>query len=117
MSDPPLIADRVMRNFFVANYSQTNVHYGEIQSLPYLIYKDAENMELLKNDIETALGKLLRGYFESVDVNVEIKNLEEEVESVQNITIDVVVQSGLNRYSLGRLIYLANGRISKIEEF
>lgn len=116
ISDPPLVADRIMRNFFVANYSQTNVHYGDIHSLPYIIYQYAEDMLSMSDAIKNNLQAMFTGFFNEVNVTVDIVDLDESIEVKKNIIIDVVLRKDVNTFSLGRLVEMTNGKISGIRE-
>lgn len=115
LSNPSLIVDRTFRNFFVANYSQSSVHHGDIKSLPYLITKNAENYYSLASDIRLALEMMLSGYFDNVEVECTIDPISEAQTTKQIITVNVDVYRGLNKWSAGRLLTLVKNRISKIE--
>lgn len=115
VSDPPLIVDILMRNFFVANYTQTNVHWGQIHSLPYLISKYASDMYGLSDSIKRSLEEMLSGHFESVNVDVEIVDISDET-PLQNIKITASVYSNNIAFDVGRLLTLVKNRISKIED-
>ena len=114
VSDPPLIVDRVMKNFFVANYSQTNLHWGQIYSLPHLIAKFAEDMFGLSDAISSSLESMLGGYFSSVSVDVTIDDIVEN-DPQQNIKIVATVYMDGAAFDVGKLLTLVKNRISKIE--
>lgn len=114
VSDPPLIVDIIMRNFFVANYTQTNVHWGKIQSLPHLISKHANDTYGLTDAVKRSLESLLGGHFDSVNVDVVILNVTEE-EPLQNIQITASVYNDNMVFDVGRLLTLVKNRISNIE--
>lgn len=115
VSDPPLIVDRIMRNFFVANYTQTNVHYGQIKSLTHLISRHAENMFELSDAIKRALESMLGAHFESVIVDVEINEID-NANVLQNIKITASVYSGDIAFDVGKLLSLVRNKISNIED-
>lgn len=115
-SDPSIIIDRVLRHFFVANYSQTNVHYGQIKSLPWLIQQHPQNYSYLQTEIEDAIKALLYGYFDNVECNVTIEPVNEATEIDQIITVDVNVYRGAKKWSGGHLLQVVKNRVSKIEE-
>lgn len=114
ISDPPLVADIIMRNFFVSNYTQTNVHWGNIHSLPYLVSMYAEDILGLTNAIRNALTTMLSVKFDRVDIDVTAKPIVEDNESQQEIVVDAKLYLGLNVYSLGKLISLVDNRVSGI---
>lgn len=115
VNDPSIILDRVFRNFFVANYSQTNVHYGRIHSLPWLIQRHGEQYFELSLAIKDALTEMLKGYFDSVDVDCDISPSVDGLEVKQIITVSINVYRGLQGWSAGRLLTMVKNRVSKIE--
>lgn len=116
ISDPPLIIDRILNNFAVANYSQTVVHYGQIKSLPWLIQRYAQDKFGLQAGIKDSLEIMLSGYFDTVDVEVNIVPDIDGVEVKQNIIIDVVVSRGMQSWSIGKLLQMVNQKLFKIED-
>lgn len=114
VSDPPMITDIVMNNFFVANYTQTNVHWGQIHSLPWLISKHAEDMYGLSDAVERALEIMLSGYFDTVNVSCEIMPITEE-RPLQNIKVTATVFKDGAAMDVGKLLTLVKNRISKVE--
>lgn len=114
VSDPPLVTDIIMRNFFVANMSQTNLHWGQIHSLPYLISKYASNMIGLQSAIEQSLQSMLGGYFDTVNVDCDIIPISEE-NPLQNIKITATVFKDGVSFDVGKLLTLVKNRISEIE--
>lgn len=114
VSDPPLVVDIVMNNFFRANHSQTNVHSGQIHSLMYLIAKHAEDMIGLASAIEDALEIMLSAHFESANITVDIDDTS-GTDVLQNIKISATVFDSGASYDVGRLLSLVKNRISKIE--
>lgn len=116
VSDPPSIVDRIFRNFFVSNYSQTNVHYGKIQSLPWIIARYAEDMYGMELAIKHALQTMFEGFFERVDVDVHIDPTDGKDSIDHTIQVDVTVYKNSIAYSAGKLLSLVKTRISKIED-
>lgn len=116
ISDPPLIIDRILNNFAVANYSQTVVHYGQIKSLPWLIQRYAQDKFGLQAGIKDSLEIMLSGYFDTVDVEVNIVPDIDGVEVKQNIIIDVIVSRGMQSWSIGKLLQMVNQKLFKIED-
>ena len=114
VSDPPMVTDIVMNNFFVANYSQTNVHWGQIHSLPYLLAKYAQDMNGLSNNIESALQTMLGAHFDTVNVSCEIVPITQD-NPLQNIRVTATVYKDGAGFDVGKLLTLVKNRISKIE--
>ncbi len=116
ISDPPLIVDRILNYFAVANYSQTVVHYGQIKSLPWLIQRYAQDKYGLQSGIKESLELMLGGYFDTVDVECTIEPDIENLEVKQNILVDVVVTRGIQSWSMGKLLQMVNQKLFKIED-
>lgn len=116
ISDPPMIVDRVFNYFSVANYSQSMVHYGQIKSLPWLIQHHAQDLYGLEHAIKDALEVMLSGYFDSVNVDCQIRPEIEGVEVKQNIIVDVVVSRGFESWSVGKLLRMVNKKTFVIED-
>ena len=114
VSDPPSIIDRVFQNFFVANYSQTNLHYGKIYSLPWLIARHAEDPIGLEVGIRSALLTMF-AMFDRVECDVSVDYSDEKPDSEYEIKVDLVVYIGINQYSAGRLLSMVKNKISNIE--
>lgn len=115
VSDPPLITDIVMNNFFRANRSQTNVHWGQIHSLAFLISRHAQDMRGLETAIEDALEIMLTAHFDHVEIECTIDDISNE-DVLQNIKVMATVYVGNVAYDLGKLLTLVKNRVSKIEE-
>lgn len=115
VSDPPLITDIVMNNFFRANRSQTNVHWGQIHSLAFLISRHAQDMRGLEKAIEDALEIMLTAHFDHVIIECTIDDISNE-DVLQNIKVMATVYVGNVAYDLGKLLTLVKNRVSKIEE-
>lgn len=115
VSDPPLVVDIVMNNFFRANRSQTNVHFGQIHSLPYLLAQYSENMNGLSTAIETALEIMLSAHFDSSNVTCTIDDIS-ETNVLQNITVTATVFLNGSSFDVGKLLSLVRNRISKVED-
>ena len=114
VSDPPLIVDILMRNFFVANYTQTVVHYGRIHSLPYLISKHSKNKYALSDDIKRSLEALLSAHFDAATVEVEITSMDNSP-GLENIKITASVYKDDLVLDVGKLLSLVNDKISNVE--
>ena len=115
VGDPPLVVDVIMSNFFVANYSQTVVHWGKIHSLPHLLSVYAEDMSGLAGAIESALEEMLTSYFDTAMVECNIVALKED-DSLQNIKIYASVLKDGITMDVGKLLSLVKNRVSMITD-
>lgn len=115
VSDPPLIIDIVMNNFFRANRSQTNVHWGQIHSLPFLISRHAQDMTGLSKAIEDSLEIMLCAHFDQATINCTIDDIVENG-TLQNITVTATVYIDGVSYDIAKLLSMVKNRVSKIED-
>lgn len=115
VSDPPLVVDIIMNNFFIANYTQTVVHWGRIHSLPYLISSHAEDMFGLASAIERALEIMLSSHFDTVVVNCTIEEIMKD-EPLQNIRVEASVLKDGVTMDIGKLLSIVKNRVSGITD-
>lgn len=115
VSDPPLIVDIVMNNFFRANRSQTNVHWGQIHSLTFLISRHAQDMTGLEKAIQDSLEIMLGAHFDHAQVECTIEDISND-NVLQNIKVSATVHSGNISYDIGKLLTMVKNRVSKIED-
>lgn len=108
-------SDRLMSYFLVSQYSQSQINYGTVGSLPYLIKTYAETPDRLSTAIQDALTTIYGAYFDTVTV---IVNVVDEVEggAKQRIEMDVTVTENGLRYTVGRLLEVNNSIIGKVTE-
>lgn len=117
LTDVAQKADCLFSDFLVSDYSQSNFHVGQVKSLPYLIQAHTKDLVFLRNEVQRALYDLYDPFFESVDVRVSIEEPDpvmKQSEARVDIRINLIVRVDGRTYSLGRLINVANSRISRI---
>lgn len=107
-------ADRLLSNFFVSQHSQSQMFHGHITSLTYLVQQYGHDNIALVRETKAALVTYLNSYFDeaTVDATTDIPN--EDDPGRTNLTIDVVVTQGGERYTLGKLIQVVNSTIAEI---
>lgn len=121
VQDVSIKASHILYSFFVANYSQTILFRGKIQSLPYLIHRMSD-LTVLRDSVQDSVTKLLNSYFDSAEITVTLSPVKSEngqVLNEDNLDLQIkaiVVQDG-KRYSLGRLVSIANKNVVDIREF
>lgn len=121
VQDVSIKASQILYSFFVANYSQTILFRGKIQSLPYLIHRMSD-LTVLRDTVQNAVTLLLNSYFDSAEVTVTLTPIKSESGQVFNednldLQIKAIVTQDGKRYSLGRLVSIANKNIVDIREF
>lgn len=101
LTEPNQVADYLFKCFLSSEASQSS--YFNIFSLPYLVEQNTGRVNNLPDDVSEALKGLYGAYFESVSVNVQLKDLPEEPEKLaliirMTLTIDGKI------YDLSRLV-------------
>lgn len=104
-------ADAVMLNFYVSQYSQTNLFRGANKPLAYLVQQSGDNAVAIRDALEMELRKYLERVFESVPV-LEVSSTEEG--NGINLRLDVMVRDGGKEYSFGHEIMTSNSKIVDI---
>lgn len=112
VQDPAQILDTLLSYFFVADYSQSNAHYGEVASLPYIIKVNSNNRGGLTRDVESTLVRMLGAYYDSVSINVTVEENNGSPESY-DIRVTGSVTSKGRQYSLAKLASVANDKLIK----
>lgn len=117
ITDPRKKADTLLSYFFVADASQSNTFLGQVKSLPEIIKSNINSPTDLVINIEESLNKLLREYYDGVQSTVTLEPITENgivSETKFNIVIDTVVIDAGQQYSLGKLVSIANSKLSKV---
>jgi hypothetical protein len=75
VTEPSKKFDLAIADFLASNYSQSEVYYGKIASLPYVIQNAAGDLMVLKRLASETLHRHLSGLFETVSVNCETQEV------------------------------------------
>lgn len=113
--DPAVILERQLSYFFIADYSQSNQHYGRVASLPYLIKNYAHRPDMLVDRIATAIENMLASYFESVAITVELTEPYEDSPQF-DITLEGSVTQNGSRYGIARLLTISNSTLKNVAD-
>lgn len=111
-------ADHLFANFITANYDQTNLYRGSIESFSYLIYKYGLSLALA-NEVQASLQRLFEPYFDALDCTVEYKEDPNGIGKDNEIAlrISMIVTDGGRKYSLGKLLALSNNSLKSVNDF
>lgn len=107
----------IFLDYLANNYSQSDIHLGNVRSLPYTIASNPRNIGELRLAIERDLEIIYGAYTDSVTTNISITDFYESNElNFYNIVIDVKVQEGLSLFNIGKYIKVENGIIKGISD-
>lgn len=112
IKDPAQTLDALLSYFFVADYSQSNAHYGNVASLPYLIKTKSNDIGGLTRAIESTVSNLLNAYYDTVDIYVTLEQNNISTESY-DIKVSGTVTLDGKSYTLAKLISIANDKLIK----
>lgn len=119
LTDPARKADYIMACFLNTDNDQSVEHWGELFSLSYLIQQHTDSPENLRNAMQQSLNILMTRYFGQADVRVTLVSPSGGLSrstATFDLKIDASVAFDGQRYSLGRLLSLVNGKFAKISE-
>lgn len=107
----------IFLDYLANNYSQSDIHLGNVRSLPYTIASNPRNTRDLRTAIERDIEIIYGAYTDGVTTNISVTDFDESKElSFYNIIIDVRVQEGLSLFSIGKYIKVENGKIIGISD-
>ena len=90
--DPARISSRLLYYYFKSDYEQSNDFRGMVKSLQHVIARNPNNVQRIKDDIESDLTKMFSAHFDDVSVLVShnaIKNTTNEETARVNINVAI----------------------------
>jgi len=103
---------KLFEYFLTSEYSQSNIYYGNIASLKYIL-QNATEVNEIKNDISKSLYSMYGRYFSNVDVTVDIVEKDSVVEYYINV---VVIDENNNTYRLDKSILVTDNNIKNMDD-
>jgi len=103
---------KLFEYFLTSEYSQTNIYFGNIASLKYIL-QNATEVQEIKEDISKSLYNMYERYFTNVDITVDINENGNSVEYYVNI---VVIDENDNTYRLDKSIMVTDNNIKNMDE-
>ena len=111
----PQTCDYLLAYFFLIQYSQSNLYYGKISSLAYIIQENGHDEQTMLLRIQSTLTTLFNRYFDSVEVSANITR-DEDNEAQYEIVTELIVRRGDISYNVGRQVSLINSVVQNIAE-
>ncbi len=90
LTNPSLILDRLIKYFLASNQNQSNIFSRDIASLKYIVHLHSRNPSGFRDALITSLDKLLRRYFNTVDIIVQLNDTTTE-SLVKEIQLEINV--------------------------
>jgi len=107
-------ADYALSCFLTSEYSQSDLYYGKIASLPYLVQRYSNDPIELQSAARDSLEGLIQRYFGEENA-VEV-NVTEDSDKPGQLTIrfNCIIRENNRSYSLGKQVETLNGRVTRI---
>lgn len=106
--------DLLLSHFFLSEYSQSQLHYGQVSSLPWLIHKYQNNMSGLTQGTRQTLETYFGRYFPKAEVEVVYDDLQDTTTVVTlKIFIQVTDYQG-QVFAVANLVEVIDSKINKI---
>lgn len=119
LTDPAKIAARLLNLFFWSDESQSNLFRGAISSLPGIISRSPNNIQAIKDGIETALNRLFSAHFDEVNIviNHDIINKADGTPSAQvNISVGISFRHNGELKQVARILEIVDKTFKVREE-
>lgn len=112
--DPTIIADELFGEAIYSRYSQSEMFFGKIISLDYLIEQFADDAGALCTNLESSYDELFGRHFD----NVTTQAVSTDIENSNYYSVVLKIRysrEGLD-YDFARVIQYYNGVVKKITE-
>ncbi len=103
----------LISHFFLSDYNQTYLYYGNVTSLPRIIEENGNNIDGTIYDIKEKLTKYLNRYYDSSQIEVYLSDPASLSGSV-SITISAIVIDNGTRKSFTRMLQAYDGKVQAI---
>lgn len=110
----PEKADRLLSYYFVSDFSQSNLHRGQILSLPAQLQQNGHDPLALRQAMKSELENYFGQHFDSVVVDVDTETPNPQDPNRIQVTVGVIITHQGRQYSLGRLVRTINSTIVDI---
>lgn len=111
----PQTCDYLLSHFFLSQYSQSNLYYGNISSLAYIIQEYGHDEQNMLLNIQSNLTTLFGRFFDSVEATANIKR-DKDNAAQYGIVTELNVRRGNTTYNVGRQVNLINSVVQNIVE-
>lgn len=108
-----IVIDKLFEHFLASEYSQTNLLYGEVASLKFILASSA-NVDSIRHDIISALNTLFSKYFDTVSVYVNVVSDEKTGTNIFNISMEI--KDDGETYTLYKAVETRLGKITKFNQ-
>lgn len=108
------IADYMLAHFFLSDYSQTYIYFGQVSSLPWIITDNQGNIGATCAATQRTLQTYFSRYFNNVVVEVsEEPNVDEPSKAQMSIYVKFTEEDGTTQV-VGKMLTINDTVIEKI---
>lgn len=109
----PIKADRLLAYFFLSEYSRSYLNHGGVASLTWLLQRYSKDASRLQEETKETLKTYFGKHFPKVDVQVEIKNMDQGKASM--IFSILVTDHEGKEYTVSDTVDTLNGAMVRIQ--
>ncbi len=108
------IADYSLADFFESQYSQSQLYFGCVTSLSYILQSNNGDMAASATAIQSSLKVYLGRYLNNVDVSCGVVQATPDT-SATGLTLYVSFTDEQNKtITLSKLLQISNGKLTKV---
>lgn len=114
VNTPTVVADKLLSDFFLSDYSQTYAFPGNVSSFPKLIQLKRGDLSGLVNDTTSTLKNYLQKFFNAVDLTISYRSMDGSDNAYAlEIYLELTDNVG-QKVTLGRLLEVENNTIKAL---
>lgn len=114
ITTPAAIADRLLSDFFLSEYAQTENFTGGVLSFPWLIKEYQDNLDGLTQALQDGLVTYFERYFWNPEVAVQWRDEENSINRQVVIIFLVFYDSQGEQYNIARIAKSDGNKIREI---
>lgn len=112
-SHPPEVLDGVLSSYVNSEHNQSDITYGNVQSLPYDIANFNQSPANLERQVSNSVRTLLQQWFpEGSEVTITVAPLDKKEPNKMDIQMKAAVTVAGVVYDVGKLISVIDGRVN-----
>lgn len=116
VEDPDQKIERILSYLLTTEASQSNIHRGQLISIPDTMRKYGHDIVSMKTEMENLLENCFRGYFDNIMVDVTIKPSDQE-DGRLNVVIQAKVEQDGRWHDVAKALSATNQTIQLVSEF
>lgn len=117
IEDPDTLIDQLFANMLASDFSQSQLYYGEITSLQYIVKTSGHDPRKFCEDLQTALEEYVGRYFQFTQAKVTSYFLDKELnDGPYGVRIEVTAVINDRRVNLLENIQIKDSRFIRLSK-